>query len=429
MFWKKKSSSFDWHKHVRTTIKLRREARKQKVDGAVDLAVGGIKGAGKASVSASFSALDGLNRAIAFPIVWIGRGISAALGFLSAVLARPLEPIGRLTERQGVAPMLALVAVITGLLGLGRARVEGLDTIALALTGCSVALIVGLIGPGLVAGRGPAGLKAFGGQMTAFWQRLPGAKGLSVPVQRVITGGLVLLLVGGGGWLGARTISGLTGASMPSIPGIPGFARPVLEGQATVSAGDKLRVNGQTIRLTGIEAPELEQDCGGKGREGRWRCGTAARDQLSSLIKGRKVRCELSGGSQVGATPGSCYIGTQDIAAEMVSRGHVFAQSGLFSSYGRQEQDARNANRGIWKGSSERPEAYRARLWEAATKAAPQGCPIKGQVTRNDKVYVVPWSSSYSRVKVRADRGERWFCTEAEAQAAGWKPASGRRDG
>ena len=65
MFWKKKSNNFDWHKHVRTTIKLRREARKQKVDGAVNLAVGGIKGAGKAGVSASFSGLDALNRMIA----------------------------------------------------------------------------------------------------------------------------------------------------------------------------------------------------------------------------------------------------------------------------------------------------------------------------------------------------------------------------
>lgn len=426
MFWSKKSDGFDWHKHVRTTIKLKREARRQKLDGAVDLAVGGIKGAGKAGVAASVSALDGINRIIAAPIVWIGRAIGAVVGFFVAALSRPLEPIGRLTERQGVAPMLALAAVVMGLLGLGRAGVEGFDAIALGLTGCAVVLLAALIGPGLIAGRGPAGLKAMGAQMAAVWQRIPGTSGLPVPVQRGITASLIVVLLAGGGWIGARAVSGMTGASLPAIPG---FARPVAEGVAVATRGDSFRLNGQMLRLTGIEAPELEQDCGGKGREGRWRCGTAARDQLNALVRGKKVRCELGSASAGQPIPASCTIGTQDIAAEMVSRGHVFATAGLFSSYGRHEQDARNAGRGIWRGTAERPDAFRNRLWEAATKSAPQGCPIKGQITRNDRVYVVPWSAGYTRARVRTDRGERWFCTEAEAQAAGWRPASARRDG
>lgn len=426
MFWRKKSDGFDWHKHVRTTIKLKREARKQKLDGAVEMAVGGIKVAGKAGVEASVTVLDRINRIIAAPIMWIGRGIGATLGLVASVAARPLEPIGRMTERQGVAPMLALAAVVMGLLGLGRAGVDGFDLIALGLTGCAVAILAALIGPGLVAGRGPAGVKAMVAQMAAIWQRIPGTSGLPVPVQRGITASLIVVLLAGGGWLGARTVSGITGASMPAIPG---FARPAVEGAAVATRGDGLRLNGQVLRLTGIEAPELEQDCGGKGREGRWRCGTAARDQLNALVRGKKVRCELGAASAGAPTPANCTIGTQDVAAEMVSRGHVFASAGLFSSYGRLEQDARNGGRGIWRGTAERPEVFRSRLWEAATKSAPQGCPIKGQISRNDRVYVVPWSAGYTRARVRADRGERWFCTEAEALAAGWRPASARRDG
>ena len=34
---------------------------------------------------------------------------------------------------------------------------------------------------------------------------------------------------------------------------------------------------------------------------------------------------------------------------------------------------------------------------------------------------VEPW---YDRVNIDEARGERWFCSEAEAQAAGWRPAS-----
>jgi endonuclease YncB( thermonuclease family) len=109
----------------------------------------------------------------------------------------------------------------------------------------------------------------------------------------------------------------------------------------------------------------------------------------------------------------------------MVTRGLVFAAQGLFSSYGRLEQDARNARKGVWKGPAERPDEYRARLWEAAKKASPQGCPIKGQVSRNERLYFVPWQAGYQRVRIRADKGEKWFCSEQEAQAAGWRRQGG----
>jgi hypothetical protein len=61
-------------------------------------------------------------------------------------------------------------------------------------------------------------------------------------------------------------------------------------------------------------------------------------------------------------------------------------------------------------------------MWEAAKKAAPSGCPIKGHVARGERIYVVPWAPSYARTRVRESRGGRWFCNENEAVAAGWKP-------
>ena len=64
---------------------------------------------------------------------------------------------------------------------------------------------------------------------------------------------------------------------------------------------------------------------------------------------------------------------------------------------------------------------YRARRWEEARKSAPDGCPIKGHVSAGARLYTVPWSPSYGRVKVEAGRGGRWFCSESEAQAAGWR--------
>ena len=199
------------------------------------------------------------------------------------------------------------------------------------------------------------------------------------------------------------------------------MSRPVVEGRAQAITGDVLRVNATVVKLNGIEAPEQDQLCGGQNKERRWRCGAAAQTALQEALRGKTVRCETAGKSEHGETLGTCTIDGKDVAADLTARGHVFAESGLFSAYGRHEQDARNAKLGIWRGTSERPSEYRARLWETAKKTAPDGCPIKGHVSAGERVYVVPWSPTYGRVKVQADRGGRWFCSEQEAQAAGWK--------
>ena len=109
----------------------------------------------------------------------------------------------------------------------------------------------------------------------------------------------------------------------------------------------------------------------------------------------------------------------------LVRGGHVFAEAGLLSAYGKAENEAKSAKAGLWNSSAEpeRPAAWRARLWAEAKQQAPEGCPIKGQSSRNDRVYVVPWQASYTRVRIRQDKGERWFCSVAEAEAAGWRPA------
>ncbi|MEL6288559.1 MAG: hypothetical protein AAFQ42_02410 [Pseudomonadota bacterium] len=48
---------------------------------------------------------------------------------------------------------------------------------------------------------------------------------------------------------------------------------------------------------------------------------------------------------------------------------------------------------------------------------------IKGNVSRGKRRYYLPSHRSYARVKINR-RGERWFCTESEAVAAGFRPAA-----
>ena len=54
------------------------------------------------------------------------------------------------------------------------------------------------------------------------------------------------------------------------------------------------------------------------------------------------------------------------------------------------------------------------------------GLLIKGNISSNgNKIYHTPSSPWYAQTEVDAARGERWFCSEAEALAAGWR-APGR---
>jgi hypothetical protein len=57
-----------------------------------------------------------------------------------------------------------------------------------------------------------------------------------------------------------------------------------------------------------------------------------------------------------------------------------------------------------------------------AAVAQAQDCSIKGNVSRSgERIYHVPGGRFYERTKINEGAGERWFCSEEEAAAAGWR--------
>ncbi|WP_444429667.1 sunset domain-containing protein [Rhodobacter capsulatus] len=52
----------------------------------------------------------------------------------------------------------------------------------------------------------------------------------------------------------------------------------------------------------------------------------------------------------------------------------------------------------------------------------PGACRIKGNISKKGQIFHLPGSRDYDRTRIDETRGERWFCTEAEARAAGWRP-------
>jgi len=245
-----------------------------------------------------------------------------------------------------------------------------------------------------------------------------------------------IAVIGGGAywWLSSpgaspvETASRITTASVRSgLPPLPVVAPSAAEtvpdeiaGAGRAVAGGVVEVAGLKIRLSGIEALEPGQVCRDAKGQG-WRCGHRAERVLRSLVQRRRVTCRDLESAEADGFAGRCEAGGRDLASAMVTEGYAFATGGfLWRTYGREESAAQAAKRGIWQGEAERPAAFREAKWAAAQKAAPAGCPIKGRVARGAKVYVVPWAPDYARVRVRPARGERWFCSEAEAQAAGF---------
>lgn len=200
-----------------------------------------------------------------------------------------------------------------------------------------------------------------------------------------------------------------------------------ISGAARIIDGDTIEIAGTHIRLFGIDAPESSQMC--RHSDGAsWRCGQASTDELSSLIGGASVSCVSKGADRYGRTLGVCSKGDLDLNAQMVGLGFAIAYRHYSEDYVHEEDGARAARRGMWNGEFVEPWNWRkgARLSnESGAQAADAGeCRIKGNINRKGAhIYHLPGDHSYDRTLISIANGERWFCSEAEAIAAGWHRA------
>ena len=388
-FWRKQAEGFDWHAYVRTTIHLRREQRRARLDEIGRVAAGQAKAAGGAAIQ--------------------GVAQAAETGWRASAAAWR-KTIGQ--------PAVALPVVLTGgvalLSGLHRWFTVGWDAGAALPLGVGAILLL-LVAP-LALARASA----------AAWRRLISVSG--VVGSKFLPPALVAVLALALGWFawGRVTPSGLSAAGNAD-QGKAGTALAALEGKAVALSGEMIRLQGHLLHLSGIEAPDGLQTCTRADKQS-WRCGEAALAALERLARTRTFHCVLHGAPDAtGRHDANCTVDGRDVAGELVKAGHVFSAATVFGGYAALETEARRAGTGLWSGDAERPAEYRAKLWAAAQANTPDGCPIKSQIDAGRKTYLMPWASHYGSASVRVARGERWFCSEADAQAAGFKPAPIRK--
>ena len=443
--WRRRSEPFEWHKYVRTTIKLRREARREKAERMKRNAAEGAKVAGMAAGVAARKGAQNLGAGSRVAAVGLGHGLRRAraggasvLAALGRGLARIMEPLLSLAARPSIGKPMAVLGgllISAGLLRIALLRLfdnEARFALFVGALGVTLAFLPRpLIGRGLavpkpiatLGARRPVRLALMAGVLLGggvfFGGFAPGIGRATLPVSYPASAGATATL----SWP-SRTVAQLTAQFSGLASSIPFVGGKTIEGRATVIGADLVRVGTTVIRLTGIEPPARDQICTRPGNK-RWRCNETAALALAKQINGRALKCATRGNDSMGNAQGTCVDGASDIGAQLVKGGHVFAASGLLASYAAAEAEAKTAKLNLWSAANERPGDWRAKVWADAKQRAPSGCPIKGQAIGAARTYVLPWSTDYDRVRVNVARGGRWFCTEDEAKSAGWKVAGG----
>lgn len=160
--------------------------------------------------------------------------------------------------------------------------------------------------------------------------------------------------------------------------------------------------NKQTIRLINIEAPELEF-CG----------GPEAKEKLSHLIEGKNVRLEIITKDTFKRPLALVYFKDTLI-------NEILLKEGL-ARYDGSPSPARNQLKKAYDEAFENKIGIHSPKCRAETPPNSK-CLIKGNVEKHSKTksYYFPGCANYQITIVEKDLGEDWFCTEEEAQAAGF---------
>lgn len=176
--------------------------------------------------------------------------------------------------------------------------------------------------------------------------------------------------------------------------------REVIDGDTVVIA------NGQKVRLLGIDAPDMEY-CGGE----------EAKKELEELALGRRIKLTETRVDQFKRILALVYIKNTLINEKMIDSGWVHwdgTENNLGSKFSRAAKMAAEEKRGVFGKcrEAENPE-----------------CIIKGNIEKRSgeigeggrKIYFFPGCSEYAATIVEKELGEEWYCTEAEAEAAGFE--------
>lgn len=199
----------------------------------------------------------------------------------------------------------------------------------------------------------------------------------------------------------------------------------------SVIDGDTFKVNykGQhvSVRLIGLNSPEIatsntSAEC----------FGGEATAYLKNIIEGKYIGLSIDPKQDMNDRYGRllryAYLddGT-DIGSHIISDGYgrEYTYDGEYyyqARYKQLQSEAMNNKLGLWQDNVCKDITLETAPTQA-TNNQTASCNIKGNISLNtgEKIYHVPGQMYYEQTQISEEYGERWFCTEEEAKASGWR--------
>lgn len=193
--------------------------------------------------------------------------------------------------------------------------------------------------------------------------------------------------------------------------------------------GDTIKIKDNVrIRLIGIDAPE-KGEC----------YYQESREFLIGFLQGKTVKLEkdisnkddydrllryvilLSDDPEMDNILVNDYIVRQGYAMYLSSPIDKRYQQLLVDA----QETALRENKGLWKECEEYKQEISTRRQEDY-EPTDSDCLIKGNISEKGygKTYLMPGCDNYNRVKIDFRKGEQYFCTEKDAEAAGFRKAT-----
>ena len=124
-----------------------------------------------------------------------------------------------------------------------------------------------------------------------------------------------------------------------------------------ITDGDTIKINGEKIRFSGIDTPELKQTCLKEGVKNF--CGKEAKQILIDKIADNKISCIREGKDRYKRTLAECFVNDESLSSYLVRSGYAFAYRKYSKKFIIDEDYARINNLGMWSMEFEYPWHFR----------------------------------------------------------------------
>ena len=124
-----------------------------------------------------------------------------------------------------------------------------------------------------------------------------------------------------------------------------------------ITDGDTIKLNGDNIRFSGIDTPELKQTC--IKDEVKILCGLNAKKILVDKIGNNKVTCVKEGKDRYKRILAECFVNNESLSSYLVRSGYAFAYRKYSKKFIFDEEFAKSNKLGMWSMEFDYPWDWR----------------------------------------------------------------------